>query len=62
MGYSTRQSNGENYLLGPAMQLLDTAVLPNESCVFSTTYLFDDKTTSYKARGLKGGGKNSAVS
>jgi hypothetical protein len=45
MGYSTRQSNGENYITDPVIQLLDTAVLPNETCTFSTTYLFDDENT-----------------
>jgi hypothetical protein len=40
-----RQLNGENYLIDPALQLLDTAVLINEKCTLSTTYLFDDKNS-----------------
>jgi hypothetical protein len=38
-----RKLNGENYLIDPALQLLDTDELPNEKCTFSTTYRFDDK-------------------
>jgi hypothetical protein len=40
-----RQLNGENYLIDPALLLLDTAALINETCAFSTTYLFDDKNS-----------------
>jgi hypothetical protein len=40
-----RKLNGENYLIGPARLPLHTAVLINETCTFSTTYLFDDKNT-----------------
>jgi hypothetical protein len=60
MGCSTRQSNGENYLIDPALQLLDTAALPNETCALSTTYLLDAQ--EYKAKILKGCRKNGAVS
>jgi hypothetical protein len=45
MGCSTRHASGENYLIDPALQLLDTAVLINETCALSTTYLFDDKNS-----------------
>jgi hypothetical protein len=45
MGCSMRKINGENYLIDPARLPLDTAELINETCTFSTTYLFDDKNT-----------------
>jgi hypothetical protein len=40
-----RKINGENYLIDPALQLLDTVELPNEKCTLSTTYLFDDRNS-----------------
>jgi hypothetical protein len=45
MDCSTMQLNGENYLIGPARLLLGLAELQNETCEFSSTYLFDDKNT-----------------
>jgi hypothetical protein len=62
MGCSTRQLDGENYLIDPALLLLDTAVLPNETYLLSTTYayLFDDKNT--RPRDQRGGRNNGTIS